>query len=121
LDLRASLVLSNISAVTLKALDVALLDTSEENVQAFCRSCHVSRDGHFRIVYYSGIAELNPEYQILFSFPPRNALHLRIAKKTLFTQKPRRPAQRTFWHWKSTIYHFITQTIHFRNIEQQNF
>jgi len=25
------------------------------------------------------------------------------------------------WHWKSTIYHFTTQTIHFRNIEQQIF
>jgi len=24
-------------------------------------------------------------------------------------------------HWKSTIYHFITKTIHFRNIEQPIF
>jgi len=54
-------------------------------------------------------------------------LHLRIAKKntkkhcSLKNQGGPHSALSLIRHWKSTIHPFITQTIHFRNIEQQMF
>jgi len=75
---------------------------------------------------YFRIAKSNPEIPNAILVFPCNALHLhlRITKKKHHSLKNQGGPHSTLsliLHWKSTIYHFITQAIHFSNTEQQIF
>jgi len=78
------------------------------------------------------LAELSPDCRILFCFFPtmhctwkllQKNKHLRITKKrhSLKNQGGPHIALSSIWHWKSTIYHFITLTKNLHNNEQQIF
>jgi len=70
---------------------------------------------------YSGIAQLNPEYRILFWLFPTKHCTWEFLKKhqSLKNQGGPHSAVSLIRHGKSTIYHCITHILHFHNIQQR--